>query len=1242
MVLFSEVWGICMNKSWKIIGCSFLSILVIIYVLFLALPFLVDLSGYMPKLYEIVKEQTYMDLNISNPKLITTPFLEVGFKADNIELNLSDGTPVIRTDKFKTKLFLPSLCLLTVKLSDLEVKDFNVILDTNSQATQYKLSEDLEKIINRINTEQNLKSEEEENGWFNPEWIRIKIPNIKISNYKVAVNDKKTNHSLSLKGDELKLGYFNGSRLKLKTYAYLMSDNKENISLNLKLDTFLPKHEKEVLDSDDDKAEKIELPFINIVKVYQNYDLKSHINSKLKLRLALDNSIKANGSFDVDNLTLRLSNYQLPVCYFHSKFSGSTADIDTNFYVTPDEKANISGKINYNKPSFDLSINSDKIHFNNLILFSKALLDSFGIRNDFADLTAKGFIVANAKIKTNFKKLKSDGKILIRDGALINNKIGLLITDTNSDLIFDESIFRIKNTRAYVSNTPFVLNGVIDNKTRADLNINTVNMPIVGLYNAFAPSDLKKHYSLKTGKVSINAKIHGKLQKSLSSVKFSLADLGISTPDNSIKINNGNLNLNFVYDLAENIFNGAITNKGFVFSLPSLDSVIKDSFLSIHFDNSNIVINPTSVFINDASQIKMSGSVSDYTKNTIIDIKGSGMLSANDLRKFAGKDLKPYIDAKGILPLKFQLTGNDKKQYFVTQILSNLNNYITPVHFDSVKGRQCITQLKINYKGDRLNIKDTGLYITDSVFGDDFSANMSGSQAVIKSYGTIAKLDTIEPRFNLFKIEIPHQLTGRIYAIRNSMFNLDGNVLVIGKIAKPFIHGGISVDNMNLPSMLTRIKSTGVKFNGYSMQLFANGIDLNGSDMDIVAHSNFEFAPVTKLFKFELNSNNFDLDRVMKVSELASKTLPQSSGSNVSNPSQESNIPLELTGRFLMRNIKTGDIKLSNTRGRIILSRNVLTLNPMMTNCFKGVVHGKIDTNLVTGDIGLDLRGHNLDMEQLLSDAAATKDAISGITSFEMKTSLKGSTYEEQMKSLKGSVNFSIINGGYGPIGKIENLILAENIRNSQFFQTALGGIINNIATIDTAHFTELSGKLRFSQGRAIIDSITSQGNVMCLHIAGVYDLLKNEADMKVRGRMGSFLSNMLGPIAMLNPVNLVKATPGINVVMAKAFTLFTVAITPEEMRAIPDFQKGLPDLTATKFQIILKGDAAKPLSMIKSFKWLATQSDIDNAQNFTDNMPEEFLLADPTTPEAQAAAALKAKEDARIINRIKRKFNKS
>ena len=53
----------------------------------------------------------------------------------------------------------------------------------------------------------------------------------------------------------------------------------------------------------------------------------------------------------------------------------------------------------------------------------------------------------------------------------------------------------------------------------------------------------------------------------------------------------------------------------------------------------------------------------------------------------------------------------------------------------------------------------------------------------------------------------------------------------------------------------------------------------------------------------------------------------------------------------------------------------------------------------------------------------------------------------------------------------------------------------------------------------------------MSMYIAGTMNLLDNSADMKVRAKLASVISDSLGPLANINPVNLVKNTPGLNVV---------------------------------------------------------------------------------------------------------------
>ena len=148
------------------------------------------------------------------------------------------------------------------------------------------------------------------------------------------------------------------------------------------------------------------------------------------------------------------------------------------------------------------------------------------------------------------------------------------------------------------------------------------------------------------------------------------------------------------------------------------------------------------------------------------------------------------------------------------------------------------------------------------------------------------------------------------------------------------------------------------------------------------------------------------------------------------------------------------------------------------------------------------------------------------------------------MKNLKGDVTFDVKDGQFGPFGRIENLIIAENIRESAFFQTALGGVIDSLTKIDTTHFSELKGGISFENGICHLKDILSYGNVLCLQVFGDFDLLKNTADMKVRAKMSSIFNNLLGPISYINPINILNSAASLNFVTAKAFSLLVLGRT--------------------------------------------------------------------------------------------------
>ena len=76
----------------------------------------------------------------------------------------------------------------------------------------------------------------------------------------------------------------------------------------------------------------------------------------------------------------------------------------------------------------------------------------------------------------------------------------------------------------------------------------------------------------------------------------------------------------------------------------------------------------------------------------------------------------------------------------------------------------------------------------------------------------------------------------------------------------------------------------------------------------------------------------------------------------------------------------------------------------------------------------------------------------------------------------------------------------------------------------------------------------------------------------------------------------------------------------------MPSFENGYIDSGAAKFQLKVRGDAAKPLTLIKSFKWLASKTQYDEAVEFVNSLPDEIEGSTATNIE-EAIAEAKALE---------------
>lgn len=1228
-----------MKKFFKITGIFILSVLFVLYLAFLfVLPNQIDLNKYKPDLQKLVKENTDLTVDFDNVKVITSPLLEAGVKVKNIKVKLPDESVLFSADSFKGKVFLPELLWLTVRVSCAEVEKPNMNVEIIN-SNKYKVAKVYEDLVNKKREQRRLNppealSEQENQIPFDISSIKLIIPALTLNNYNVTIDDVNASHKLTLKGDDIKLGYFNGEKASLKTNSKLLSDDQTNITADLDIKTFLPKFNPQPQDDDDDTV--FELPFVNPVSEFRNYDLKSKISSKIKIKKNKKTGrIWAKGFVNIDDTNVKLSGLQLPDSYFRLNANGHVASVDTNLYVTDSENIQFLGNFGFgHAPFVDCSLKSTKVHFANLLNIARAYLDTIHIRNDINNMTANGYLYSNFRFKTDFDNIESDGKFIIRDGQINDNNIGLLFNNMNANFLFDDNKLNVEKTHLLVNNHPLEISGEIDSHSNTKLNVIADRLPLRGLYLAFAPKEVKQAYKLNSGDLSLDAKVRGTIKNSMAIVKADLADL--QATDSAQKFVMTNKNARFGLANSNGEIKGKFKNEGFKIFLPDTKSEISDDLIVANIDNKNINVENSIVKVNKNSKISFAGNVKNYLTGADTKFTASGSLSAKDIENFLGDSVAPYFDSKGSIPVKARFQANGQRMKLVSQLQTNMNDYITPVKFAEFEGRPVLFQLMAEKNGNIAKIYRSGLFLrkNGAEFRDKLHTNMIGAKEIVGLRAVLINLDT-NPFISLFKLNLQKNLNGSICLFPQSKFVLGGNIYAYGNLNNPKINGNFDIRNLSIPEIYTTVRNIATTINGRGLNVAISDVNANESDFAVKIQSSWKQISQMKLADVKVHSKSIDVDKLLKVSDALMASLPKTEATGGAN-SNPADIPVEIMGGNInLRKIKTGNILVNNTTGKISLYKNVLYLNKLKTSPLGGKVTGDVAMNLITTELNAKLTGKDFDINKMLVDAMNMKDTLSGEMKFITDITMKGYSVEEQMKTLKGFLDFEVQNGQLGPFGKFENFLMAENIRNNAFFSSAIGSVIKKIVTFDTSRFNKLYGHLTFADGFADISPIKSQGNVMSMYIAGKVGLLDNSADLKVRGKLASAFSDSLGPLANINPINLVKNTPGLNIVLAKTFSIFCQAVSEEEMKAIPELAANKSDDYATKFQIVLRGDTRKPLKMIKSFKWLALNSEIEAAQNFVDTIPmpeegEENLSVEELI-QKRAEAAAEAKEQAQL-----------
>ena len=82
-----------------------------------------------------------------------------------------------------------------------------------------------------------------------------------------------------------------------------------------------------------------------------------------------------------------------------------------------------------------------------------AFLDSLRIPHELNRFSATGNLKADCYVKTNFKKLKSNGSIIVKDGGVAVTGVGKVLSNANINILLDNSILDVKDSHLLVNNS---------------------------------------------------------------------------------------------------------------------------------------------------------------------------------------------------------------------------------------------------------------------------------------------------------------------------------------------------------------------------------------------------------------------------------------------------------------------------------------------------------------------------------------------------------------------------------------------------------------------------------------------------------------------------------------------------------------------------------------------------------------------------------------------------------------------
>lgn len=1100
------------KKRLKITGAIFAGLFIFVYAAFLILPYFLDLNKFMPVISDEVQKISGFKVAGENLKLRTTFRFGASLKADSFSVNYKDDKPLAVLKNPEIEINIPTILIGHINLDKIKAESLDCYL-TFTKDKKYTVVEYIDTVLKNTQPDNSVKEAENTNGGFNFP-IEIKNVNIKADKIALHLTDENVNKTYltQLNNSSLLLKSLSGPlSIKTEGFSGIEDSDKKFATFNIDFKTKLPKIESEKEDGKAKEAENIEIPELNInpFKIVEDFNLDTDILVKLDIKDIED--FRANGDVNVNKFSLKLASIQLPESYLKVNFKDRNINVDSKIFASVDEFIQTKSSVKTGKHGkINLDVKTDKITIKSIKDIMGAVLDICLIENDMKNMTASGYIKGDFKLDTDFKTIQSNGEMRLIDGNVAYSKAGLVLSRMKAFLDFSENSLNIKDTSALVNGAKFSIKGEIASNADVNLSITSDPLKIKDLVNIGTQFKLvnKKDiadFDFKDGALTLAVNVLGdfkniqpKADINLDNFKMIIKSLNMPFSIENINIVARPENKKGKADIDAKI---GVKNIRADMEEPKLGFVAPE--VKIKADMSTITIEPALGTL-EGTRINVSGDVKNYMANPEMNIIIKGNVHPNTVLAFIPNEFRKGVKYQGQMPYNALVSGTLDNIKIEGKLETNPSNYISIVEIPSAKGKENILDLNLALKGETLDLNDISI------------KSGGGKLAAVK--GGVKNIYAKEPVLSSINISLPNKTNIVIPVLGNMSLNAAGDITLLGKAFTPEISGNASIDTIKYPDFDLTVDSANLNFNKTTMNAKVDGIKVAKSDFRGDANISTDFSKGVTINTLNYVSDFIDTDALIALADKVMKTMPAppSSSANAGNTPANQDLGVVINaGGGKIGKLKSGGMIIENINYDHTLLNNVYNLNNLNAVFAQGTASGKCSYNVMNGKITADMKADNIAMTEAAKAFIGFDIVRKGTLNGAAKVSLSGATLEEQLKTLTGTVTFEVKDGEYGENISFARFINAANVLNLGTFSSVLNTITQKVNSFNTQEFKNVSGLLSFNRGIAGVSNFKSSGPNMSLYATGSYNLLNNNANLKITGKVSPKVAGVLGNLGI-------------------------------------------------------------------------------------------------------------------------------